>query len=66
MPIDLSSSYRQVSLRRLVTCSCSARVTRQCARANRSSWAAVIGMAIAARSRSLSGAAIRVSARTLA
>jgi hypothetical protein len=41
-------------------------VTRRCARANRSSWFAVIGPASSASPASVAAVAIRVSARTLA
>ena len=63
---DPSSSNRQASRRRTRASASSARVTWRCARANRSSWFAVIGPASSARPASVAGAAIRVSARTLA
>ena len=63
---DPSSSSRQRSRRASCACSLMFWVTVRCARANRSSWLAVIGPAISARSGSESGVAIRVSARTLA
>jgi hypothetical protein len=65
MPVE---SCRQVSFgsRHAGRPSCSPRETCRCARANRSSCPAVIGAANSASSLSVCGAAIRVSARTLA
>ena len=61
-----SSSNRHTRRRRTRASASSACVTWRCARANRSSWFAVIGPASSARPASVAGAAIRVSARTLA
>jgi hypothetical protein len=63
---DPSSSIRQASRRRTRASPSSTWVTCRWARANRSSWFPVIGPAISASPASLSGVAIRVSARTLA
>ena len=63
---DPSSSTRQASRRRTRAAASSARVTWRCARANRSSWLPVIGPASPASPASVAGAAIGVSARTLA
>ena len=63
---DPSSSNRHTSRRRTRASASSARVTWRCARANRSSWLAVIGPASSASPASVAGVAIRVSARTLA
>ena len=63
---DPSSSNRQASRRRTRAAASSAWLTCRWARANRSSWFPVIGPAISARPRSVSGVAIRVSARTFA
>ena len=63
---DPSSSNRQVSRRRTRASASSAWVTWRCARANRSSWFAVIGPASSASPASVAAVAIRVSARTLA
>ena len=61
-----SSSNRQVSRRRTRASASSAALTWRWARANRSSWFAVIGPASSARPASVAAVAIRVSARTLA
>src|SRR6185437_15626113 len=61
-----SSSTRHTSRRRTRVAASSAWVTWRCARANRSSWFAVIGPASSASPASSAGVAIRVSARTLA
>jgi hypothetical protein len=61
-----SSSNRQVSRRRTRASASSAAVTWRWARANRSSWFAVIGPASSASPASVAAVAIRVSARTLA
>ncbi len=63
---DPSSSSRQDTRRAARVCWSSAAETCRCARANRSSCPAVIGPAISARSASVAGVAIRVSARTFA
>ena len=63
---DPSSSSRHASRRRIRAAASSAELTCRWARANRSSWFPVIGPAISARPASVSGVAIRVSARTLA
>ena len=63
---DPSSSNRQVRRRRTRASASSARVTWRCARANRSSWFAVIGPASSASPASVAAVAIRVSARTFA
>ncbi|MGH3179900.1 MAG: hypothetical protein ACRDPF_39250 [Streptosporangiaceae bacterium] len=63
---DPSSSNRQTRRRRIRASVSSAAVTWRWARANRSSWLAVIGPASSASPASLCGVAIRVSARTLA
>ncbi len=63
---DPSSSSRHASRRRTRAAASSAWLTFRCARANRSSWLPVIGPAISASPASVSGVAIRVSARTLA
>jgi hypothetical protein len=60
-----SSSIRHDSRRNAVTRPSSRSLTCRCAAANRSSWLAVIGTASSARPSSVSGTAIRVSARTL-
>src|SRR5580704_15907246 len=61
-----SSSIRHASRRWIRAVASSAVLTCRCARAKRSSWFPVIGPASSARSASVSGVAIRVSARTLA
>ena len=61
-----SSSWRQVRRRWILAAASSAGLCWRCARANRSSWLAVIGVAISTRPCSLAGVAILVSARTLA
>ena len=61
-----SSSNRQARRRRTRASASPAAVTWRWARANRSSWFAVIGPASSARPASVAGVAIRVSARTLA
>jgi hypothetical protein len=63
---DPSSSTRQASRRRTRALASSAWVTWRWARANRSSWLAVIGPASSASPASVAGVTIRVSARTLA
>jgi hypothetical protein len=63
---DPSCSNRQVRRRRTRASVSSASVTWRWARANRSSWLAVIGPASPASPASVAAVAIRVSARTLA